>query len=117
MRRATTAEAYAKAHGIAEPSLISESNEKLYALLAAGERDAIIDDSPIAEYYSQRVAGLQFMGMLAGTEGVYAIMVRKGNDGLRAEINRALEEMEGDGTRRALLFKWFGSGLAREVVR
>lgn len=114
VRRGTTAEAYAKDHGVPEPTQISESNEKLYASLAAGELDAVIDDSPIAKYFSKFVTGLQFVGVLQGTEGAYAIMVRKGNNKLRAEVNRTLEEMENDGTRRKLLFRWFGDG-ASEV--
>lgn len=112
VRRGSTAEAYAKHHGAAKPTQISESNEKLYASLAAGELDAVIDDSPIAKYFSRFVAGLQFAGVLQGTEGAYAIMVRKGDNKLRAEINRALGNMEKDGTQQKLRFKWFGAGQA-----
>jgi ABC-type amino acid transport substrate-binding protein len=115
VRRGTTAEAYAKHHGAPEPMQISESNEKLYASLAAGELDAVIDDSPIAKYFSQFVAGLQFAGVLKGTEGAYAIMVRKGNNALRAAIDRALGDMEKDGTQKRLFFKWFGAGQVRRV--
>ena len=114
VRRGTTAEHYAKHHEAPEPSQISESNEKLYASLAAGELDAVIDDSPIAKYFSQSVTGLQFAGVLKGTEGAYAIMVRKGNNTLRAEINGALGDMEKDGTQQRLRFKWFGAGQAQE---
>jgi ABC-type amino acid transport substrate-binding protein len=35
-------------------------------------------------------------------------MVRKGNDKLRATINRALEDMEKDGIQQGLFFEWFG---------
>jgi ABC-type amino acid transport substrate-binding protein len=114
VRRGTTAEAYAKQYGTPEPALVSESNEELYASLAAGELDAIIDDSAIARYFSQSVAGLQFTGVLERTEGAYAIMVRKGNAELRAEINRALADMEKDGTQQRLLSKWFGSDQAEK---
>ncbi|MGA8619839.1 MAG: ABC transporter substrate-binding protein [Candidatus Sulfotelmatobacter sp.] len=114
VRRGTTAEDYAKEHGVPQPAQIAESNEKLYASLAAGELDAIIDDSAIARYFSQSVAGLQFAGVLEGTEGAYAIMVRKGNTELRAEINRALEDMENDGTQQRILSKWFGDDQAEE---
>ncbi|MGA7931271.1 MAG: ABC transporter substrate-binding protein [Candidatus Sulfotelmatobacter sp.] len=114
VRRGTTAEDYAKEHGIPQPAQIAESNEKLYASLAAGELDAIIDDSPIARYFSRSVAGLQFAGVLERTKGAYAIMVRKGNTGLRAEINRALEDMENDRTQQRLLSKWFGDDQAEE---
>jgi glutamine transport system substrate-binding protein len=107
VRCGTTAEVYAKQHGIPKPTLVSESNEKLYAALVAGELDVVIDDSPIAKYFSEFVAGLQFTGTLPGTDAAYAIMVRKGNNKLRAEINRALGEMENDGSRQKFLSKWF----------
>jgi ABC-type amino acid transport substrate-binding protein len=67
-------------------------------------------------YFSQTVAGLQFAGVIRGTEGAYAIMVRKGNDKLRTEINGALGDMENDGTRRRFLCRWFGDDQA-EVSR
>ncbi len=108
VRRGTTAGAYVKQHTTGEPKRVSESNDELYALLAAGELDAVIDDSPIAKWFSYSVPGLQFAGNLPGTEAAYAIMVRKGNDGLRTEVNKVLEEMVNDGTRQRLISKWFG---------
>jgi ABC-type amino acid transport substrate-binding protein len=107
VRRGTTAEAYVKRHATAKPARISESNERLYALLAAGDVDAVVDDSPIAKWFSRSVRGLKFAGVLPGTEAAYGIMVRKGNNALRAKINHALEEIASDGTRRTLLLKWF----------
>jgi len=47
---------------------------------------------------------------LTRTEATYAMMIRKGNQELQAEINRALEEIANDGTRRSLLLKWFDDG-------
>ena len=108
VRRGTTAEAYVRQHTNLVPMQVSESNEELYALLGASGLDAVIDDSPIAKWFSHSVPGLQFAGVLPGTDAAYAIMVRKGNNKLRAEINRALEEMANDGTRRMLLLRWFG---------
>jgi polar amino acid transport system substrate-binding protein len=107
VRRRTTAEAHVERQATAEPVRISESNDELYALLAAGSVDAIVDDSPIAKWFSRSVPGLKFAGALPGTKAAYAIMVRKGNHGLQAKINRALEEIANDGTRRALVLKWF----------
>ena len=63
------------------------SNTALQGSRRCVELDAVIDDSPIAMYFSQFVGGLQFAGVLEGTEGAYATMVRKGNNKLRAEIN------------------------------
>jgi ABC-type amino acid transport substrate-binding protein len=74
------------------------------------EVDAVVDDSPIAKWFSRSVRGLQFAGVLPGTQAAYAIMVSKGNRGLQAEINRALDEIANDGTRRSLLLKWFDDG-------
>jgi ABC-type amino acid transport substrate-binding protein len=116
VRRGTTAEAYARQHGVPDPTRISESNEELYASLAAGELDVIVDDSPIARYFSRSVAGLAFTGLLPDTKAAYAIMVRKGNDELRADINRTLEKMELDGTRQALLSRWFGDAGNEETA-
>jgi glutamine transport system substrate-binding protein len=110
VRRGTTAEAYAEEHGTLAPTQISESNEKLYASLSAGEFGAVIDDSPIATWFSHSVSGLQLAGVLPETEAAYAIMIRKGNDKLRAEINRALEDVDDDGSRQSLLVKWFADG-------
>ena len=50
------------------PMQVSESNEELYALLGAGGLDAVIDDSPIAKWSSHSVPGLQFAGVLPGTD-------------------------------------------------
>lgn len=116
VRRGTTAEAYVRQHTTVVPMQVSESNEELYVLLGAGGLDAVIDDSPIAKWFSHSVAGLQFAGVLPGTDAAYAIMVRKGNNNLRAEINRALEEMANDGTRRMLFLRWFGDS-SSEVNR
>jgi polar amino acid transport system substrate-binding protein len=105
VRAGTTAEAYARAHG-GEPSQRSESNEELYAALAAGQLDAVVDDGPIAAHFARAVAGLRLAGPLPGTDGAYAIMVRTGNDGLRDALDAALEKLEADGTLRRLRAQW-----------
>jgi ABC-type amino acid transport substrate-binding protein len=79
-------------HSAEHPSALkhNESNgyvEKLYPLLGAGGLDAVVDDSPIAKWFSHSVPGLQFAGVLPGTDAAFAIMVRKGNNKLRAEID------------------------------
>lgn len=108
VRRGTTAEAYVRRYASGESVHVSESNHELYAGLTTGKLDAVVDDSPIAKWFSRSTPGLQFVGTLAGTEGAYAIMIRKGNDKLRAKINQTLDEINNDGTRRTLLDKWFG---------
>ncbi|MGA7634444.1 MAG: ABC transporter substrate-binding protein [Terriglobales bacterium] len=110
VRCGTTAEAYVRQYATVEPVRLSESNDELYTLLAAGEVDAVVDDSPIAEWFARSIRGLQFAGVLPGTESAYAIIVGKGNHELLAKINTALEEITNDGTRHTLLLKWFDDG-------
>jgi hypothetical protein len=45
--------------------------------------------SPIAGYFSRLVPGLRVAGVLSGSDAVYAIMMRKGNDGLRDALDGA----------------------------
>lgn len=97
VRPGTTAEAYIKQHATVESVRISESNDELYALLAAEEVDAVVDDSPIAKWFSRSVRGLQFAGVLPGTEAAYAIMVRKGNQGLQARLTGRLKRSQTTG--------------------
>ena len=87
VRRETTAEAHVRQHTTLVPMQVSDSNEELYALRGADGLDAAVDDSPIAKWFSHSVPGLQFAGVLPGTDAAYAIMVRKGNGKLRTEID------------------------------
>jgi polar amino acid transport system substrate-binding protein len=106
VRAGTTAEAYARAHGAPEPAARSESNDELYAALAAGSLDAVVDDSAMAAHFARAVPGLHVAGALHGTNSSYVIMVRKGNDALRGALNAALAALEADGTLRELRVRW-----------
>jgi ABC-type amino acid transport substrate-binding protein len=109
LRRGTTAEEFARAHGVSEPAMLSESNDEMYGALAAGRLDAVIDDSPIAAHFARVIPGLRYAGALPGTDGAYATMVRKGNTVLSSAINSALAAMERDGTLAILRARWFSS--------
>jgi polar amino acid transport system substrate-binding protein len=106
VRRGTTAEAHVNSDGTAASVRLSESNEELYAALRAGEIDAVVDDSPIAQYFSTVVPGLHACGVVPGSDARYAIMVRKGNHGLRNAIDAVIDEMESEGTLRAFAARW-----------
>ena len=53
VRRASTAEGCLKQHTTREPMRVSESNEDLYDSLRASKLDAVIDDAPIAKWFSR----------------------------------------------------------------
>jgi polar amino acid transport system substrate-binding protein len=106
VRAGTSAEAYVLAHGAGAPAIVSESNDALYAALAAGQLDAVVDDAPIAAHFARAVPGLLVAGTLPGTDAGYAIMVRQGNAALRVAADTALAEMEADGTLHSLQTQW-----------
>jgi len=109
VRRGTTAEAFLRSRGGKEPAMLSESNEELYCALADGKLDGVIDDSPIALHFSRAIPGLKYACSFDGTEGEYALMIRRGNTQLRERINATLADLEADDTLSRLRRLWFGS--------
>ena len=81
--------------------MLSESNEELYSAVAHGMLDGVIDDSPMALHYSRAIPGLKYAYRFEGTEGEYAVMIRRGNTSLRDEINVTLAQ---NGVRRYASF-------------
>jgi polar amino acid transport system substrate-binding protein len=110
VRRGTTAEAHVRADGTAASTRLSESNDELYSALRDREIDAVVDDSPIAGYFSRRGPGLRVCGLVPGSDAAYAIMLRKGNAVLRNALDVALDDMASDGTLRAFRERWFDAG-------
>jgi ABC-type amino acid transport substrate-binding protein len=110
VRRGTTAESYVEQISpIAERVMLSESNERLYDALIAGEADGVVDDSPIARYFSRVKPGLVYKTSYAGTEAEYAMAVRKGNEDLRVQINEQLAKLEAEGRLADFRRRWFGT--------
>lgn len=110
VRRGTTAESYlSRMSPPPERVVVSESNEQLYESLRTGGVDGVINDSPIARYFSASRGGLAYVRGYEGTEAAYAIAVRKGNDQLRLRINAELAKLEADGTLATFRRRWFGT--------
>lgn len=77
--------------------------------LKNGGADAVINDSPVLKYYLQQggSADAKIVGDVMNSEQ-YGIAVKKGNDKLAAEINKALAEMKQNGEYDKLYTTWFG---------
>lgn len=77
--------------------------------LKNGGADAVINDSPVLKYYLQQggSADAKVVGAVMNSEN-YGIAVKKGNDKLAAEINKALAEMKQNGEYDKLYKTWFG---------
>lgn len=77
--------------------------------LRNGAIDAVTTDNVIlAGYAAQSPGAFKLVGEPFSTEQ-YGIGVRKGNDGLRRQINDAIEQMERDGSWRAAFVNNFGA--------
>ena len=83
-------------------------NVDAYGALRVGELDAIVDDSPIAQWFVMSTPELKLATHIAGTDFQYALMFRKGNDELREAVNNILTQIEADGSYDKFYKKWFG---------
>ena len=98
-----------KAEGIAGIKLILPFDVKqpMFDALVAGALDAVIVDTPFAEYTAKETGKTRIAKVL--TEGdEYGIAVKKGNAELVAKINEALAGIKQDGTYDRLYEKYFG---------
>lgn len=74
-----------------------------------GLYSAMVVDLPVAKYMlTNSFSDLDIIEEIATGEQ-YGIAVSKDNPNLRKAINKALEEMKGDGTMDSIETKWFGS--------
>lgn len=89
---------------------ITEFPDNVLALsdLKIGRVDAIVIDQIVADYYMAKDKGTfkQLDESLAPEE--YGIGVKKGNEALLNELQKALDAMNQDGTAAKISEKWFG---------
>ncbi len=87
---------------------VAAINDESYERLLNGEIDAIVFDSPTLRFAANRYAGrLQVAGPIFQPDK-YGIALATGSP-LREPINKALLELQSDGTMAKLSDKWFGT--------
>lgn len=74
-------------------------------------REAIVNDKPVNEYFLTQKASAnlnlrEVPGVLKAEN--YGFAIRKGDDKLRARLDKALDEIRADGTYDKIYAKWFG---------
>lgn len=97
------------ASGIAKEVKVYDSPADMTRDLSLGRIAAGMNDYPILKA-QQKAGGLKGMHVVEGYKPEHvspmAFGVRKGNDGLMAQINSALSAMQSDGTLQAIKDKW-----------
>jgi len=76
--------------------------------LKSGQGDALTTDNVILAGMAVKNPGYKLQGEAFTTEP-YGIGINKGQTDLKAAINKALGEVEADGTYNKLILKWFGN--------
>ncbi|MDD4691058.1 MAG: amino acid ABC transporter substrate-binding protein [Eubacterium aggregans] len=90
-----------------------EFDENVSALqdLASGRIQAVVVDSVVARYYiSSENADFTILSDTLSPE-LYGVAVKKGNTELRDKIQKAMDEMNADGSAAKISEKWFGENI------
>ncbi|WP_435372396.1 ABC transporter substrate-binding protein [Streptomyces ficellus] len=104
----TTGESYATSQGF-DP-VAFESSDAVLNGLRTGQVDAVIIDYPVVQGWLKDKANARAfrLGQNIETGERYGFSVKKGNDKLRAAINKAITDAKADGTYNKLYEEWIG---------
>jgi ABC-type amino acid transport substrate-binding protein len=83
--------------------------------LRAGQVDAVIIDSAVAEDAVSKTEGIEIAQKIVTNE-LYGFPVAEDNDALREQVNEALTEMKQDGTLERLYQKYFKEAPPQSVL-
>lgn len=106
VRVATVAESFVRKAETADTVRTFDLNVLQYQALRDGEVDVVVDDGPIAGYFTRTVAGLALGPAIPGTEFQYGLVFARGNDELRVAVDAGLEQLRARGTLAALRRRW-----------
>ncbi|MCX4511087.1 ABC transporter substrate-binding protein [Streptomyces sp. NBC_01619] len=104
----TTGESYAKSQGFDPVSF--ESSDAVLNGLRTGQVDAVVIDYPVVQGWLKDKANADAfaLGQNIETGEQYGFSVKKGNDKLRAAIDKAITDAKADGTYKKLYEQWIG---------
>lgn len=89
---------------------VTEFADNVQALtdLKSGRLDAVVIDEVVIDYYMTKEAGTFKVLDESLAPEEYGIGVKKGNEELLKKLQKALDEMNDDGTAAEISEKWFG---------
>jgi polar amino acid transport system substrate-binding protein len=102
----TTGEAYANDETDASDVRGFPEGPDAINALKAGQVDATVIDQPVAQDALDKEGGIEIPTIIPTGE-LYGLPTAEDSDALREQINKALQEMKGDGTLKGLYQKYF----------
>ena len=96
--------------GAEAPAKIEEIEQQvdLFSAVLAGKADAAVNDSVVMEYYAANSPGKFRILKDSLQEEEFGVGMRPADTELLAKINKALAEMQADGTAQTIYQRWFG---------
>lgn len=76
--------------------------------LKNGRADAVIIDSPVAASYMKKMEGFKLVEGVSFSDEQFGIAIRKDDEKLLNEVNKALQRIVESGKYDELIQKWFG---------
>ncbi|HXL55549.1 MAG TPA: transporter substrate-binding domain-containing protein, partial [Chitinophagaceae bacterium] len=107
VRIATEAEKYVRKYLSINNIVLSDTNDELYQKVNDGAIDLLIDDTPIAGAFVQKISKLKVCMFLPNSQSHYAIALKKGNIDLKKQINKVLSVLKQNGRYNAIYNRWF----------
>lgn len=94
----------------AQISGVSEFTDNVLALtdLKSKRLDGVVIDEVVARYYMSKESGTYKLLDESLAPEQYGIGIKKGNEALLEELQKALDELSSDGTAAEISTKWFG---------
>jgi polar amino acid transport system substrate-binding protein len=111
----TTGEAYANDETDASDVRGFPEGPDAINALKAGQVDATVIDQPVAQDALDKEGGIEIPTIIPTGE-LYGLPTAEDSDALREQINKALQEMKGDGTLKGLYQKYFKIDPPQQVL-
>lgn len=84
-----------------------EKNVEMFMALETGRADAVVTGRPAALVYAKESGNVKVLDQEL-TEELYGYGIRKEDEDLREEINKALKTLRDNGEYQEIVNKWFG---------
>ena len=98
--------------GAEAPAKVEEFEQRIdiFSAVLSGQFDAAVTDGVVANYYALNSPGRFRVLKDSLQEENFAVAVRPSDMRLLEKINKALAEMQADGTAQVIYQRWFGGG-------